>query len=198
MRHHAESHRLHICSAILCLAVTAATLFTAVVESSGSDTVPLVLYYGSKQTDNFTTGTDAGAGAAERAKYRKVRIEGYAFSDERPGTVPLKLYWHKGRTDNFSAATSSGAQYAEGHGYRYVRIQGYIYRAQEPGTAPLKLYLHEGRGDNFTTATEAGASAAERAGYEYVRIEGYVLKEPVMTTGQDMQLQLAGVAVPKA
>ena len=99
-------------------------------SNNEGQSVPLYLYYNAKRKDNFTTATSAGIKAAQRAGYKKIRIEGYILktvnSNYKHLYKPLWLYYNDKRKDNFTIASSAGIRAAEKGGYRKVRIEGYV------------------------------------------------------------------------
>ncbi len=139
-------------------------------------TIPLKLFWGGKQQDNFVTATGAGAGDALAAGYALTRIEARILATQTLGvaTRPLKTYWGKGK-DNMATATDAGEGAAKQAGYSFVRTEGYVYETPQPNTIPLKLYWSQARGDNMTLANAKSEAAAIDAGYKFVRVEGYVL-----------------------
>ncbi|MCF6349252.1 MAG: hypothetical protein L3J20_13315 [Flavobacteriaceae bacterium] len=92
--------------------------------------VPLYLYYNAKRKDNFTTATPEGIRAAEKAGYKRIRIEGYILkkvsSKYKHLFKPLWLYYNDKRKDNFTTASPKGIKAAEKARYRKIRIEGYV------------------------------------------------------------------------
>ncbi len=143
--------------------------------------VPLVHFWSSLRSDNFSTANENAKSGALKTNYSFVRTDGYILkkaSSTEGQVVPLYLYYSDIRKDNFTTATPEGIRAAEAAGYRRVRIEGYILKTVKPEYQdlykPLWLYYHNERKDNFTIATLQGTKSAEAGGYKKVRIEGYL------------------------
>ncbi|MGI8841719.1 MAG: LGFP repeat-containing protein [Caulobacteraceae bacterium] len=145
---------------------------------AGLETSPLDQFYDASRGDYFAAASAASAARAQAAHYRRLRTEGYVFTQPLPGAIPLKAYWNEALGAHETVATAEGERDALAAGYVFDGSQGFIYADPKPGTAPLKLYRSAARGHELVTATAEGGADAVAQGYAFVRIEGYVPTGP--------------------
>lgn len=114
-----------------------------------SGTIPLMLYYNSKQQDYFTTTiTDAVALKQPTAGYELLGIEGYIYQIQQRGTIPLELYFNTERQDYFTTATKVGKEKAKSSKYRLVRTLGFILPLKDSAAVSISWdFGGQGRGE---------------------------------------------------
>lgn len=142
------------------------------------ETSPLDQFHDASRQDYVAVASAAGAARAQAAGYRRLRTEGYVFTQPFPGAIPLKAYWNETLGAHETVATPEGERDALAAGYFFDGAQGFIYADPRPGTRPLKLFRNAALGHELVTASPDGEAAAMAEGYEFVRIEGYVPTAP--------------------